>query len=73
MNTDLISFCAFKSFHIHQAIKEGGPSEICVDSLRGLCETLVPGRSVHLAADQLTQADEEQETQPGATVLPYGR
>lgn len=74
MNTHLISFCAFNSSHFHQAIKEGGPSEKCVDSLRGLCETLVPVRSVHLATDQLPQEDEEQETtRPGATVLPYGK
>lgn len=74
MNTHRISFRAFNSSHFSQAVKEGGPSEECVDSLRGLCDTLVPVRSARLATDQLTEAEDEvAETRPGATVLPYGK
>lgn len=73
MNTHLKSFRAFNSSHFYQAVKEGGPSEECVDSLRGLCDTLVPVRSARLATDQLTEADEVPETRPGATVRPYGK
>lgn len=63
---------SFNSSYFLQAIKQGGSSEKCVDSLQGLCETLVPERSVRLATDQLTQAAEEQETRGGATVPQYG-
>lgn len=46
-------------------------AEVRVESLRELCETLTPMKSSCLVTDQLRESDEEQETQPGDTGLPY--
>ncbi|XP_054871829.1 nesprin-2 isoform X5 [Amphiprion ocellaris] len=60
-----------RDFLQHQAVTEGDASvEEGVESLRELCETLTPRKSLSLATDQLIESDEVQETQPSDTALP---
>ncbi|MED6241108.1 hypothetical protein ATANTOWER_027989 [Ataeniobius toweri] len=55
----------------HQAVTQGAASvEECGESLRELCETLTPGKSYGLAADQQTEPNKVQKTQISVTAFP---
>lgn len=69
-----ICFQLLRSSYFSQAVTEGAASiEERVESLRELCETLMPKKSSCLATDQLSESDEVEETQPSDAAVPANR